>query len=153
MYIRFLYSNINRNEGLSALEEYLNKRKSPPTEIKRTQMQHTLILKRFTFNSRRFMQTKRWTISTAAEPSYATIYLEMSENTYIYPEIKNDCFFYAKYIDNINHIDRRWSKIEQFSHQLKYDAQLYRIRPRKVYTINRRGVLMVWWLKRRTAES
>ena len=47
------------------------------------------------------MQTKECTIDTIAASSYATIHKDKFENTYIYPEIKNDCLFCVSYIDNI----------------------------------------------------
>ena len=103
MDVRSLYSNIKHNEGLSALGEYLNKRttKNPPTEVITTLMQHILTLNNFNFNGRHFIQTKGCAMGTVAAPSYATIYMDKFENTYIYPEIENDCLFYARYIDDI----------------------------------------------------
>ena len=103
MDVRSLYSNIKHDEGLSALDEHLNKRttKNPPTEVILTLMKHILTLNNFNFNGQHYIQTKGCAMGTIAAPSYATIYMDKFENTHIYPKIKNDCLFYARYIDDI----------------------------------------------------
>ena len=40
-------------------------------------------------------------MGTLAATSHATTYIDKFENTYFYPEIKNDCIFYARLIDDI----------------------------------------------------
>ena len=40
-------------------------------------------------------------MGTVAASSYATIYMDKFENIHIYPEIKKDCFFDIRYIDDI----------------------------------------------------
>ena len=51
--------------------------------------------------------------------------MDKFEKTYLYPEIKNDCLFYARYINDIFIVLKGRSKTEQFLNQLKYNAQLY----------------------------
>ena len=55
-------------------------------------------------------------MDTVAVPSYTTIYLDKFVSTCIYPEIRNDCLFYARYIDEIFIIYA--GKTEQFSKSL-----------------------------------
>ena len=52
-------------------------------------------------NGPHFIQTKGYAMDTITVPSYTTIYMDKSENTNFYTEIKNDYFFYARYIDVI----------------------------------------------------
>ena len=103
MDVRSLYSNIKHKDGLEALKQDLNNRtiKDPPTEVLLTLMKHVLTLNNFNFNGKHFLQIKGCAMGTVAAPSYATIYMGEFEETYIYPEINNDCLFYARYIDDI----------------------------------------------------
>ena len=64
-------------------------------------MNHILTLNNFNFNGRHFLQIKGCAMGTVAAPSYATIYMGHFEETHIYPDINNDCLFYARYIDDI----------------------------------------------------
>ena len=64
-------------------------------------MNHILTLNNFNFNGKHYLQIKGCAMGTVAAPPYATIYMGKFEETYIYPEINNDCLFYARYIDDI----------------------------------------------------
>ena len=103
MDVRSLYSNIKHHDGISALKKCLDNRisKEPPTEVLITLMNHILTLNNFNFNGRHFLQIKGCAMGTVAAPSYATIYMGNFEETHIYPDIDNDCPFYARYIDDI----------------------------------------------------
>ena len=68
-------------------------------------MQCIPTLNNFNFNGQHFVQTKVFAMGTVAAPSYAAIYMDKFENICISPEIKNDCFFYRRYIDDVFIID------------------------------------------------
>ena len=101
--VKSLYSNINHNKGVLALQKCLDNRahKEPSTKVITTFMHHILTLNNFNFNGRRFLQTKGCAMGTIAAPSYATIYMGRFETLNIYPEINRECLFYARYIDDI----------------------------------------------------
>ena len=64
-------------------------------------MHHILTLNSFTFNNKHFLQIKGCAMGTVAAPSYAIIFMGKFEETYIYPDINEDCLFYVRYIDDI----------------------------------------------------
>ena len=103
MDVKALYSNIDHNEGLTALEDSLNRRpiQEPATNVITTLMRLILTLNCFNFNGRSFLQTKGCAMGTVATPSYANIFMGLFEETHIYPHIDEDCLFYARFIDDI----------------------------------------------------
>ena len=96
-------SNIKRDDGISALDEYLNQRitKSSPVEEITPLMQYILALNNVNVNDRNLMQTKGCAMGIVATHLYVTMYMDKFENTNI-SEIKNDCLFYARYINDIS---------------------------------------------------
>ena len=84
--VKSLYSNINHNEGLLALEECLDNRahKEPSTKVITTFMHHILTLNNLNVNGRHFLQTKGCAMGTIAAPSYPTMYMGRFETLYIY---------------------------------------------------------------------
>ena len=64
-------------------------------------MCHKSKLNQTKINGRHFIQRKRCGLRTVAHYSYAIIYMDKFENTYIDSEIKNDSLFCARYIDDI----------------------------------------------------
>ena len=103
MDVRSLYTNIKHEDGISALKKSLDRRvnKEPPTEVITTLITHILTLNNFTFNGKNYLQMKGCAMGTVCAPSYATIYMGEFEETFIYPEIKDYCKFYARYMDDI----------------------------------------------------
>ena len=100
MDVRSLYTNISNEDGLRALTKTLGNRqtKLPNTNTSITLMNHVLTLNNFTFNCDHYLQIKGCAMGTIAAPSYATIYMADFEETYIYPQIRDTCMFYCRYI-------------------------------------------------------
>ena len=90
-----LYTNICHEEGLSALENALNKRHNmdPKTDVIITLMKHILTLNCFTFNGNIYLQTQICAMGRVAALSYAIISMGAFEEKYIYPTIERDCLF------------------------------------------------------------
>ena len=103
MDVKSLYTNIEHNEGLAALKKSLQNSNNtyPGTEVILTLMKLILTLNCFNFNGKSFLQIKGCAMGTVAAPSYANIFMGDFEETYIYPQITNDCLYYARYIDDI----------------------------------------------------
>ena len=84
-----------------------------------------------------FIQTKGCAEGTVASPLYTTTYMNTLENTLSYPEIKNDCLFYEKYIDDIFIMQIRGeAKLNNFltNHSMKHDSMKFL--SQKVHTFN-----------------
>ena len=101
MDVRFLYTNIPKEEGIKALEESLDACQFKTTTTKTTLMWLILILSNFIFNGSDYLQIEGCSMGSNCSPSYATIFMGKFEQQFIYPAIRGLHRLYLRYIDDI----------------------------------------------------
>ena len=103
MDVRSLYTNIQNEEGIKALEESLDacQFKTTTTKIIITLMWLILTLNNFIFNGLNYLQIKGCSMGSNCSPSYATIFMGKFEEQFIYPAIRGLHILYLRCIDDI----------------------------------------------------
>ena len=111
MDIKSLYTTIPNNDGIASVKKKYDH--YPPknilTKIITTFLALILILNKFIFNSKFYLQIKSCAMGTICAPSYANIFMSEFEEKYICPLIKNKSVIYLRYVGNIFTV---WSKSE-----------------------------------------
>ena len=92
---RSLYTNIPNNEGIKAVE----------TTLKQKKLQQELSLhfstKQFHFQLPELLTYKGYAIGTKCAPSYASIFMIIFEDKFVYPLVNNMTRLYLRFIVNI----------------------------------------------------
>ena len=102
MDVKSLYTSIPHNEGLLALEHYLNLRSrlDPPTHVLLRLAELLLTSNCFTFNNRYFLQKRGVAMGSCLGPSYACLFMSYQEHLIfesyqgVFPDL------YRRYIDD-----------------------------------------------------
>ena len=130
MDIKSLYTVIPNNDGLLALQHFLNKRLvlEPPTRTLVRLAELVLTLKSFTFNGSFYHQTGGVAIGSKLEPNYALFFVGHIEEQIFQqcPGTKPD--LYTRYIDDIvgeascskNELDNFTNFVNSFHPSLKF---------------------------------
>ena len=102
MDVRSLYTNIPNDEGIHAVKDCLNSI-IPDTLIKviTTFLYLILTLNNFEFNGTNYLQILGCAMGTKCAPSYASLFMGMFEDKYIYPKISNNTRIFMRFIDDI----------------------------------------------------
>ena len=101
--IKSLYTVIPNNDGLEALQHFLNKQSvlDPPTQTLVRLAELVLTLNSFTFNGSHYQQTGGVAMGSKFGPNYACLFVgHIEEQIFLqYPGSKPD--LYKRYIDDI----------------------------------------------------
>lgn len=102
-----LYTNIDHQEGLEALQHYLSLRSdtTPPNEFLLSLTKWTLHNNVFIFQNSFYRQRKGTAMGACFAPNYANLFLGYWEDTFVYNQ-RNNVFldkvmFYCRFIDDI----------------------------------------------------
>jgi len=81
-----LYTNIDADEGLTIVEEELEKagQNQPSAKILTCLLGKVLKLNNFTFNQENFIQVKGTAMGTRAAPNFANVYMGRLEEKFVY---------------------------------------------------------------------
>ncbi|XP_054871029.1 uncharacterized protein LOC118470507 isoform X2 [Amphiprion ocellaris] len=107
MDVESLYSNIDHQEGLEALEHFLQKRsntETPPTQFVVSLTQWSLNNNIFLFQDRLYQQTKGTAMGASYAPNYAGLFLGLWEERYVHSTenpFKQLIKYYGRYIDDL----------------------------------------------------
>ena len=100
-----LYTNIDNEEGVKAIEENPSIRKKYTTEIIQMickLMSLVLTLNNYIFNGQNYQQVKGTAMGTRAAPNYANLYMGQFEEKHIYQtDWSQYVRFYGRFIDDI----------------------------------------------------
>ena len=97
-----LYTNIDNQEGLQAMKEFLQRSESPKENAAVSLMEQVLSKNNFVFNGQNYIQVKGTAMGTRAAPNYANLFMGSFEERHIYKSIwKKHIRYFGKYIDDL----------------------------------------------------
>ena len=111
--VKSLYSDIPNAEGIKSVKMSLEKysKRTASTKVITTFLALILTLNNFIFNCRNYLQIEVCTMGTICAPSYANIFMDHFERTFIYQFIKTFSLIYLRFIDDIFfYMDRKKNK-------------------------------------------
>lgn len=99
-----LYTNIDTDEGLTIVEEELEKagQNQPSAKTLTCLLEKVLKLNNFTFNQENFIQVKGTAMGTRAAPNFANVYMGRLEEQFVYQTVWFDYIIdWVRFIDDI----------------------------------------------------
>ncbi|CAJ0964495.1 unnamed protein product, partial [Ranitomeya imitator] len=104
--INSLYTNIDNEKGISAVENFLNNNTQFPCDLKvfcRTLLTFTLTKNFFLFEDEFFLQRNGTAMGSNVAPPYANIFMADFESNFVYthPLFQQYCILWKRFIDDI----------------------------------------------------